>query len=219
MTATCLQLCLGNFGHPCKPAWHPVPPCVASFLLRISYRYHRLVCTQTDIFGQMYWGSVRDRSLKWICLLLLFVRRVWRYQRVNQNPYIEEEQTTQWPKEKVQKDKQRSTKRTRKTKDRVTWTPLKTWSELRGSGRVSSFCSTALSHLWKESLNCDGQQQISTKRTIPSHLNLINRNMTTTFDVENPCNVLWQPQKCGGIKSISLVVLEIFVRKLCKTYR
>ena len=35
------------------------------------------------------------------------VRRVWRYQRGNQNPYIEEEQTTQWPKEKVQTDKQR----------------------------------------------------------------------------------------------------------------
>jgi hypothetical protein len=34
------------------------------------------------------------------------VRRVWRYQRINQNPYIEEEQTTQWQKEKVQKDKQ-----------------------------------------------------------------------------------------------------------------
>jgi hypothetical protein len=32
-----------------------------------------------------------------------------------QNPYIEE-QTTQWPKEKVQKDKQRSTKHTHKTK-------------------------------------------------------------------------------------------------------
>ena len=28
-----------------------------------------------------------------------------RYQRGNQNPYIEEEQTTQWPKEKVEKDK------------------------------------------------------------------------------------------------------------------
>jgi hypothetical protein len=28
--------------------------------------------------------------------------------RDNQNPYIEEEQTTQWPKETVQKDKQRS---------------------------------------------------------------------------------------------------------------
>ena len=44
----------------------------------------------------------------------------------NQNPYIEEEQTTQWPKEKVQKDKQRSAKHTHKTKDRVTRTPLKT---------------------------------------------------------------------------------------------
>jgi hypothetical protein len=32
----------------------------------------------------------------------------------NQNPYIEEEQTTQWPKEEVQKDKQRSTKHTNK---------------------------------------------------------------------------------------------------------
>jgi len=38
----------------------------------------------------------------------LGLRRVWSYQRGNQNPYIEEEQTTQWPKEKVQKDKQRS---------------------------------------------------------------------------------------------------------------
>ena len=28
-----------------------------------------------------------------------------RYQRGNQNPYIEEGQTTQWPKEKVQNDK------------------------------------------------------------------------------------------------------------------
>jgi hypothetical protein len=32
----------------------------------------------------------------------------------NQNLYIEEEQTTQWPKERVQKDKQRSTKHTQK---------------------------------------------------------------------------------------------------------
>jgi hypothetical protein len=47
-----------------------------------------------------------------------------KIQRGNENPYIEE-QTTQWPKEKVQKDKQRSTKHTYKTKDRVTRTPLK----------------------------------------------------------------------------------------------
>ena len=46
-------------------------------------------------------------------------------------------------KKKVQKDKQRSTKHTYKTKDRVTWTPLKTGGELRFSGRVSSSCSTS----------------------------------------------------------------------------
>ena len=57
-------------------------------------------------------------------LLSVSVRRAWRYQRGNQNPYIEEEQTAQSPKEKVQKDKQRSTKHTYKTTDRVTRTPL-----------------------------------------------------------------------------------------------
>ena len=45
---------------------------------------------------------------------------------VIKNPFIDEEQTTQWPKEKWLKDKQRSTKHTHKTKDRVTQTPLKT---------------------------------------------------------------------------------------------
>jgi hypothetical protein len=34
-----------------------------------------------------------------------------KHQRGNQNPYIKEEQTTKWPNENVQKDKQRSTKR------------------------------------------------------------------------------------------------------------
>jgi hypothetical protein len=71
------------------------------------------------------------------------IRRVWRYQRGNQNPYIEEQQTTQWPKEKVQKDKQRSKKHSYKARDRVTRTPLKTGGELRCSGRVSISCSTS----------------------------------------------------------------------------
>ena len=66
------------------------------------------------------------------------IRRVWRYQRCNQNPNIEEEQTTQWPKEKVQKNKQRSTKHTYKTKDRVIRTLLKSGGELSCSGRVGS---------------------------------------------------------------------------------
>jgi hypothetical protein len=55
---------------------------------------------------------------------------------INSQP--EEEQKTQWPKEKRQKDKQESTKQTHKTKDRVTRTLLKTGDELRCSGRVSS---------------------------------------------------------------------------------
>ena len=56
------------------------------------------------------------------------IRRASRHQSGNQNPYIEEEQTTQWPKEKVQRDEQRSTKHTLKTKDRVTRAPLNLFS-------------------------------------------------------------------------------------------
>jgi hypothetical protein len=74
--------------------------------------------------------------------LILSVRGFRRYQRGNQNPYIEEEQTTQWPKEKVQKDKWRSTKNTHMTKYGVTPTPLKTGDELRCSGNRSSSSST-----------------------------------------------------------------------------
>jgi hypothetical protein len=44
---------------------------------------------------------------------------------------------------KVQKDKQRSTKHTHKTKDRVTRTSPKTGGELMCSRRVSSSCSTS----------------------------------------------------------------------------
>jgi hypothetical protein len=69
------------------------------------------------------------------------IRRDWKYQRGNQNLYIEEEQTTHWPKEK-----QQSTKHTHKTKDRVTRTPLKTGGELRCSGSIGSSCSTSGTH-------------------------------------------------------------------------
>jgi len=56
--------------------------------------------------------------------------------------YIEEEQTTRTMTKrkstKGQKDKQRSTKHTHKTKDRVTRSQLKTGDELKCSGGVSS---------------------------------------------------------------------------------
>jgi hypothetical protein len=45
---------------------------------------------------------------------------------------MEEEQITQWPKEKVQTNKQRSTRHTHKTKDRVTRTPLKAGGAAEG---------------------------------------------------------------------------------------
>ena len=69
---------------------------------------------------------IRDRNCLFFPWKIDTGRRVWRYHRGNQNPYIEEEQTTRWPKEKIQKDKQRSTKHTYKTKDRVTQTLLNT---------------------------------------------------------------------------------------------
>ena len=55
-------------------------------------------------------------------------------------------QATQWTKEKVQKDNQRSTKHTYKMKDKVTRTPLKTRGELWCSGRLSSSCYTSGTH-------------------------------------------------------------------------
>ena len=56
-----------------------------------------------------------------------------------QNPYIEEDQTTQWPKEKVQKDKQRTTKHTHIAKDEVTRTPLTTGDQFKCSGKDKQF--------------------------------------------------------------------------------
>jgi hypothetical protein len=44
------------------------------------------------------WTLIHETSVG-----MVMSRRVWRYQRGNQNPYIEEEQTIQWPKGKVQK--------------------------------------------------------------------------------------------------------------------
>jgi hypothetical protein len=74
------------------------------------------------------------------------VRRVWRYQTGNPNPYIKEEQTTQWPREKVQgrkNDLQNIHFCTYTTKDRVTRNPLKPGGEPMCSGRVRSSCSTS----------------------------------------------------------------------------
>ena len=92
-----------------------------------------------------YHCPVTDNNLHYTenaTVLLLTNKKSLKIPKGNQNPHIEEEQTTQRPKEKVQKEKQRSPKHTYQTKDRVTRTPLTTRGELRCSGRVSSSCST-----------------------------------------------------------------------------
>ena len=99
--------------------------------------------TRQNLFRHLKNFMINIWLIHYVYAECLYLRRVWRYQRGNQNPYIEEEQTTQWPKEKVQEDKQRSTKHTYRTKDRVTRTPLKTGGDLMCSGRVSSSCYTS----------------------------------------------------------------------------
>jgi len=112
------------------------------FLLSYWTVFTTKYCVIVSYFTKMYYilvKKINNPSNK--CSYLQ--RRVWINQRGNQNPYIEEKQTAQLPKEIVQRDKQRSTKHAYKTKDRVTRTPLKTWGELRGSGRVGSSCFTS----------------------------------------------------------------------------
>jgi hypothetical protein len=83
--------------------------------------------------------NIPNKSYSWNV-----VRRVWRYQMgVIRICISKKNRQHNGQKEKVQKDKQRSTKHTYKTKDRVTWTPLITAGELRCSGSVSGSCSTS----------------------------------------------------------------------------
>ena len=114
-----------------------------SFVFRgaLNFVVWRYQWKQRKLVFNEYKFTVYVQKRKW-ANLPLSLRRVWRYQRGKQNPYIEEKQTIQWPKEKVQTNKQRSTKQTHKAKDGVTRTPLKTGGERRCFGRVSSSCST-----------------------------------------------------------------------------
>ena len=56
---------------------------------------------------------------------ITLLRRGWKYKRGDHNPHIKE-QTTQWEKKNVQKEKQRSTKDIYKAKGRVIRVPLRT---------------------------------------------------------------------------------------------
>ena len=96
--------------------------------------------------GSLIGGGIlntRQKPLTWPKSVTDFIRRVCRYQRGNQNPYFEEEQTTQWQKKNYKMTNNDLQNIHIKIKDRVTRTPLKTGGDLRRSGRVRSFCSTS----------------------------------------------------------------------------
>jgi hypothetical protein len=68
----------------------------------------QLLLNDTNIIWyENRFSNTEQPSSTFICL-----KKSLKIRTFNQNPYIEEEQTTQWPNEKVQKDKQRSTKHT-----------------------------------------------------------------------------------------------------------
>jgi hypothetical protein len=70
---------------------------------------------------------------------LTYIRRVWRYYKGKQNPYIEEHTTCTMAKRKKYKRTKNDLQNIHiKTKDRVTRTSTKSWGELRCSGRESS---------------------------------------------------------------------------------
>jgi hypothetical protein len=66
----------------------------------------------TNLFDQL------DKVWECLAYVLIIKRRVWRYRTCSQNPEIEG-QTTQWPTEKGQKDKQRSIKSDAEIKKRL----------------------------------------------------------------------------------------------------
>ena len=105
----------------------------------------------------MYIVLIYSSTLDTVHFAHLRGRRVWRYQMGNHNPYNEEEQTTQWPKEKVQKDKQRSSKHTHKNinvnlvtnpmishewgKDRGVFTTIGTYPRSLWLEKIFKFCT------------------------------------------------------------------------------
>ena len=129
----------------------------------------------------------------------------------NQNSYIAEEQPTQWPEEKVQKDKQRLTKQTYKTKDRVTGTPLKIGDEFICSERVSSSCYTSgtrrVNLFTNPVINHERGKDlevITTSRTYQIYLYLVTWLMLVKFVHHIHC-ILYQKVKVTGINSVHLI--------------
>ena len=70
------------------------------------YIYNRGISLKRYEFHSRAWRCVLHETKFISSTFVIFARcsgfrykKIWRYQRGNQNPYIKEEQTTQWPKD------------------------------------------------------------------------------------------------------------------------
>ena len=80
---------------------------------KMQYLHYNYIITSNYILLSQEKNSQEIDNIKVDFAILIFLvsnlfysvatRRVWRCQRCNQNPYIQEIQTTQWPKEKDKK--------------------------------------------------------------------------------------------------------------------
>jgi hypothetical protein len=83
--------------------------CVAECFTKTNYFiYYVSLIVMWISLNKTSMGIIRSIIVLWTpfhntSVGMVMSRRVGRYQMCNQSPYIEEEQTTQWPKEKVQK--------------------------------------------------------------------------------------------------------------------
>jgi hypothetical protein len=81
------------------------------------------------------------------------LRRVWRYQRGNQNPYIEEEQTTLWSKEEEQ-----TTLWSKEEEQTTLWSKEEEqttlWSKEEGTKGQTT--------IWTNSVHCFGYESLVT---------------------------------------------------------
>ena len=73
---------------------------------------------------------------------------------------------------KIQRYKQRSTKHTHKTKDRVTRTPLRIGDEHRCEGRANSSCSTRINKRYKPCTDVHPLKNTNTIKKMNDNINM-----------------------------------------------
>ena len=120
-----------NDSRPASSKWYSLMFCVHSWNLlstRTKKKFEYQRCNQKPLICRKTENTIGKRRT-------IEPRSVWRYQRGNQIPYIQEEQTTQWSKEKVQQYKQWSTKHYTENK-----------KPQANADKVSSSCSTYVTH-------------------------------------------------------------------------